>query len=462
MRHALNVSTNGEPVGSLGFDPREDRYDFRYEDGWLARRDAFPLSPHIGLDGASPRTGTLARFIGNLLPEGRALDVASIVYQISKDNIYGLIRMLGKEPVGALSFLASGEDAQPLAAASQATPKMDGQLDREERRIVGEEELAERIRDRDTIPFPVWEKRVRLSIAGYQDKLQVLVEGSQLSLVDGSPLSSTHILKPESRNPGTPFMVANEHFCMTLAARMGLPVAPVTIRRIPEPILLIERFDRLVAHEAGDSGRVAAVRRLHVIDGCQALDLPVSFKYERNFGNTADVRAIREGVSFERLFALTPHFVTPAAARTFLTRWAVFQLLIGNSDAHGKNLSFFMQRGGLVPAPLYDLVSVNAYGEMVEQEMAMGYGDAFRLGEVTPFELACFAQRTGVQPRYLARELVRMAQAARSLAPELAQNALYVGEERGLLQTVSRFIVEQAERLSKMAPEVPKVDRKLL
>ncbi|HKT98773.1 MAG TPA: HipA domain-containing protein [Paraburkholderia sp.] len=459
MRHALNVSTNGEPVGSLGFDPREDRYDFRYEDGWLARRDAFPLSPHIGLDGASPRTGTLARFIGNLLPEGRALEVASIVYQISKDNIYGLIRMLGKEPVGALSFLASGEDAQPLAAA---TPKMDGQLAREERRIVGEEELAERIRDRDTIPFPVWDKRVRLSIAGYQDKLQVLVEGSQLSLVDGSPLSSTHILKPESRSPGTPFMVANEHFCMTLAARMGLPAAPVTIRRIPEPILLIERFDRLVAHEAGDSGRVAAVRRLHVIDGCQALDLPVSFKYERNFGNTADVRAIREGVSFERLFALTPHFVTPAAARTFLTRWAVFQLLIGNSDAHGKNLSFFMQRGGLVPAPLYDLVSVNAYGEMVEQEMAMGYGDAFRLGEVTPFELACFAQRTGVQPRYLARELVRMAQAARSLAPELAQNALYVGEERGLLQTVSRFIVEQAERLSKMAPEVPKVDRKLL
>ncbi|MCG5073828.1 HipA domain-containing protein [Paraburkholderia tagetis] len=474
MRHALYVSTNGEPVGSLGFEPREDRYDFRYEDGWLARRDAFPLSPHIGLDGAAPRTGTLARFIGNLLPEGRALDVASIVYQISKDNIYGLIRMLGKEPVGALSFLAAGEDVPPLPHASQVNPQVDPQAGTQAgtqtstqtsgqgRRIVGEEELTERIRDRDTIPFPVWDKRVRLSIAGYQDKLQVLVEGSQLSLVDGSPLSSTHILKPESRNPGTPFMVANEHFCMTLAARMGLPAAPVAIRRIPEPILLIERFDRVVAHEAGNPERVAAVRRLHVIDGCQALDLPVSFKYERNFGNTTDVRTIREGASFEKLFALTPYFVTPAAARMFLTRWAVFQLLIGNSDAHGKNLSFFMQRGGLVPAPLYDLVSVNAYGEMVEQEMAMGYGDAFHLGEVTPFELACFAQRTGVQPRYLARELVRMAQAARSLAPELARSALYVGEERGLLQTVSGFIVEQAERLSKMAPEVPKIDRKLL
>ncbi|WP_213295271.1 HipA domain-containing protein [Paraburkholderia sacchari] len=461
MRHALDVSTNGEPVGSLGFEPREDRYDFRYEDGWLARRDAFPLSPHIALDGAAPPTGTLARFIGNLLPEGRALDVASIVYQISKDNLYGLIRMLGKESVGALSFVAAGEDTQPMVAASPAAAVSGAQLSDHGRRIVGEDELTERILDRDTVPFPVWDKRVRLSIAGYQDKLQVLVEGSQLSLVDGSPLSSTHILKPESRNPGTPFMVANEHFCMTLAARMGLPAAPVTIRRIPEPILLIERFDRVVEHEEGNSGRVAAVKRLHVIDGCQALDLPVSFKYERNFGNAADVRTVREGASFEKLFALTPRFVTPAAARTFLTRWAVFQLLIGNSDAHGKNLSFFMQRGGLVPAPLYNLVSVNAYSEMVEQEMAMGYGDAFHLDEVTPFELACFAQCTGVQPRYLARELVRMAHAARSLAPELARSEIYVGEERGLLQIVADFIVGQAERLSKMAADVPKVDRKL-
>lgn len=457
MRHFLNVSTHGEAVGSLGFEPREDRYDFSYADDWRARRDAFPLSPHIGLNGQTPPTGTLQRFIGNLLPEGRALDVASIVYQISKDNIYGLIRMLGREPVGALSFLAS-EDAQ--GAAPLADPTHDSGT--ETRRIVGEEELTERIRDRDTIPFPVWDRRVRLSVAGYQDKLQVLVEGRQMSLVDGGALSSTHILKPESRNPGTPFMVANEHFCMTLAAQMGLPVAPVTLRRVPEPILLIERFDRHVTRVEGEPERVDAVRRLHVIDGCQALDLPVSFKYERNFGNTKDVRAIREGVSFAKLFSLAPHFVTPAVARTFMTRWAIFQLLIGNSDAHGKNLSFFMQRGGLAPAPLYDLVSVNAYGEMVEQEMAMGYGDAFRLEEITPFELASFAQRTGVQPRYLAREIVRMAQAARSLAPELARSALYVGDERALLERVARFIDTQAERLLKMAPEVPKVDRKLL
>ena len=123
------------------------------------------------------------------------------------------------------------------------------------------------------MPFPVWDGKVRLSIAGYQDKLQVLVEGEQLSLADGS-LASTHILKPDSRNPVTPYMVANEHFCMTLAARMELSIAPVAIRRIPEPILLIERFDRQVRIDRADGNTVTAVLRRHVVDGCQALDFP--------------------------------------------------------------------------------------------------------------------------------------------------------------------------------------------
>ena len=150
-------------------------------------------------------------------------------------------------------------------------------------------------------------------------------------------------------------MVANEHFCMTLAARMGLPVAPVEIRRI-QAILLIERFDRIVTTEPDDPTRVSAVRRLHVIDGCQALDLPATLKYERNLGNNADVRNIREGVSFEKLFSLTPYLETPAAARGHAAL-GLLQLLIGNSDAHGKNISFFVSGGGLAPAPLTSFAS---------------------------------------------------------------------------------------------------------
>ncbi|MEI6003389.1 HipA domain-containing protein [Paraburkholderia bengalensis] len=452
MPHTLQVITDEGTVGRLHFEAKQSLYRFEYDDHWPARRDAFPLSPHIPLARAQQvAEGAVHRFIANLLPEGRALDVASVVYQVSKDNTYGLIRMLGKEPVGGLSFLAPSQPS-PQPAADEPMPM---------RREIAPDELSQRIRERDVIPFPVWDGKVRLSVAGYQDKLQVLVEGERLALADGA-LSSTHILKPESRSPVTPCMVANEHYCMTLAARMGLQAAPVSIRRIPEPILLVERFDRTVVLDPSDGVSVQAVRRRHVIDGCQALDLPVSFKYERNFGNTRDVRNIREGASFEKLFALQRHLDNPAAARTFMVRWALFQLLIGNSDAHGKNLSFFVHGGGLEPAPLYDLVSVNAYGERVEQDMAMGYGDAFRLEEITPLELADFARRTGTLPRYLAREMTRMAQAAKALAPELAQADVYVGDERAMVQTIAAFIAAQADRLLQFAPMVPRVDRKLL
>ncbi|AOI76581.1 HipA domain-containing protein [Burkholderia sp. NRF60-BP8] len=448
MIYCLRISADGSPVGELTYDARRDDYGFSYDPAWLARPDAFALSPCIPLDG-KPTTGAIQRFVGNLLPEGRALDVAASMYQISKDNVFGLIRMLGKEPVGALSFVPDDEAGQPTEPLEPV------------RRPISAEELADRIRKRDAIPFPVWDDRVRLSIAGHQDKLQVLVEGEQFALVDGA-LSSSHILKPDSRSPNAPCMVANEHFCMTLAARMGLPVAHVEIRRIPEPILLIERFDRLVTTDPDDPRRVSAVRRLHVIDGCQALDLPATLKYERNLGNNADVRNIREGVSFEKLFSLTSSLETPVAARTVMLRWALLQLLIGNSDAHGKNISFFVSSTGLEPAPFYDLVCVNVYGDAYVQDMAMAYGDVFRTEELTAFALADFAHRVQIRPALVAREMVRMATLAAELAPGLAESAVYVGDERAWVHRIAEYVRAQAERVRRIAPMVPKVDAALL
>ncbi|OXC76355.1 HipA domain-containing protein [Caballeronia sordidicola] len=466
MAHVLKVSTQDGSVGLLGFESQQDIYSFTYDETWRAREAAFPLSPHIPLLDARPKVGAVHRFLANLLPEGRALEVASVMYQMSKDNTFGLVHVLGREPVGALSFMgmaqeaASGEDgAEPAETEYTAVEENDALP---VRRVVPNEELSERIRRRDEIPFPVWDRKLRLSVAGFQDKLQVLVEGESLSLVDGGPISSTHILKPESLNPASAFMVANEHYCMTLAASIGLPTATVQIRRIPEPILLIERFDREVELDPADGVTALRVRRTHIIDGCQALDLPVNLKYERNFGNAQAVRDIREGASFEKLFALEPHLENPAHGRRVMLRWALFQLFIGNSDAHGKNLSFHVRPAGLSPAPFYDLVSVNAYGEAVEQDMALAYGDAFRLDDVTAFELAYFAQCTGTPRTLVARELTRMARAITRVAGTLAQSEVYVGEERGMVKRIHDFVTVQVGKLMQLAPEVPRIDQSLL
>jgi len=455
----LKVTSQGHLVGEISFNGQIDQFEFVYDRQWLDLNDAFALSPHIPLSTESHGTGTVQRFLQNLLPEGRALDVVSINHQVSKDNIFGLIALLGKEPAGALSFTLQPDQVQEQNQAAQVSRLDRGSSAEPIRRLISPAELSMRIRQREYLPFPVWDGKVRLSVAGYQDKLQVLVEGAEISLADGA-LASTHILKPEPRSSVAPCMVANEHFCMTLASRMGLPAAPVEIRRIPEPILLIERFDRQLV-TSPDSNETIAVKRRHVIDGCQALDLPVSYKYERNFGHGRDVKHIRDGVSFEKIFTQL-RFDAQAQARMVMLRWALFQLLLGNSDAHGKNISFFMRGDLLIPAPFYDLVAVNIYGDAVEQEMAMAYGDAFVVQEVSAFDLADFAKRIGIPAIQVAHELARLSAKAQELAPTLAESDSYVGREREVVQSIAAFVRASADRFLKIAPQIPEVDPSLL
>ncbi|MBC7437503.1 MAG: HipA domain-containing protein [Bdellovibrionales bacterium] len=218
-------------------------------------------------------------------------------------------------------------------------------------------ELQERIDARNEIPFSVWDGKVRMSVAGYQDKLLILALGEKICLADGT-LSSTHILKPEAINRAMPHMVANEHYCMRLMSRVTARhfkrdmVAPVEIRRVPSPVLLIRRFDR--------EGRAAQTKRLHIIDGCQAVDLPVSLKYERNMGSGADVQHIRDGMSFEKVMSIRVWLQKPAEQLRHLVAWAVSTLLLGNSDAHGKTFLFSRAAPGCQSRPCTTLSALRS------------------------------------------------------------------------------------------------------
>lgn len=98
----------------------------------------------------------------------------------------------------------------------------------------------------------------------------------------------------------------------------------------------------------------------------------------------------------ERLFRCTDMSAPTAAARLAMLRWALLQFLVGNNDAHGKNLSFFVRPGGrLEPTPGYDLVSVLQY-DGLDNELVMAYGEVFSHAEVSPFALAGFAARCGI------------------------------------------------------------------
>jgi serine/threonine-protein kinase HipA len=447
---SLRVFAGELPVATLTLRPEPPEFNLVYEPAWVANKRAYALSPFLPLDG-SASSASIRRFLENLLPEGRALDVTSRHANIQKNNVFGLIRHLGQETTGALTFLPPGRTPQTMVHECRALTLA---------------ELQQRISERNEVPFAIWDGKVRMSVAGYQDKLLVQRVGDSCYLVGGAQ-PSTHILKPEPLSAAMPFMVANEHFCMRLVSRMSLRrygldhAATVTILRAPDPVLAVQRFDRRVVPdrfvECPGGVRLPAVERLHIIDGCQATDAPVADKYERNMGNGPDVAHIRDGVGFGHLFAIRPYLRQPAVGIRRLTLWAISTLLTGNSDAHAKNISFLVGRAGLDVAELYDLVSVMQYdAHQLEHSLAMAFGDSFQMDDIKSFALAAFCERSRVSRAFFARELAALCEIARVEAVAQSEDPVYTGEEVAMVKDIAALVVRRAGLLQAMARDIPR------
>ena len=126
--------------------------------------------------------------------------------------------------------------------------------------------------------------------------------------------------------------------------------------------------------------------------------------------------------------------------------------MIGNSDAHGKNFSFFVHRSGLQAAPWYDLVSVAQYPQF-SPELAMAIGDEFKLDQVKAFALADFARRCGIDRHLLLREAKRLRDGVRKHAQGLAESGPYLDDERAFVGAIAQYAIAQAERLCDSAAQ---------
>jgi serine/threonine-protein kinase HipA len=441
----IDILINGQPVGTLSHDPQLQRFSFSYTGEWLSREDRFALCPQLPLsplDAETPEAHSAAvrRFFENLLPEGQALDDAAAAHQVSKSNLEAMLIAVGRETAGAISIKTD----QPNLA------------DKDQLRPLPVSEISERIRHRPHQPFSVWDGKVRLSIAGFQDKIAAYRNNGDWFLVEGPSYASTYILKPEPVSDLMRGMTSNEFFCMRLAARVKVPAAEVELIHVPEPVLVIKRFDRKLA----DHG----VERLHIIDGCQALGLPVSYKYERPYGNNPDVQHVRDGASLPKLFDLVDRATpTPADQRLRLLRWTILQILIGNTDAHAKNLSFFSTAAGLILSPAYDLVSGTAFqSNTIDKTYAMAIGDAFSPDEISPYEWANFATECKLPLKLVSKELERMSSLVLKSIEEVMREVLSVGAERDHLALVASSIRTECQRQLAFAPEIRKIPPTLL
>jgi serine/threonine-protein kinase HipA len=339
MARTLNAYYDRELVGQLVQDDG-GQMNFQYDPSWFGSPEPIALSWSLPVQ-EEPFTQKECRgYFGGILPEEDNRKVIARILGISDKNDFAMLEQIGGECAGAISFLP--EDT--------VIPEDDDRY----RDLTGEE-LARILRELPRRPLMAGEDGIRLSLAGAQHKIAVRLDDGKISIPRGSAPSS-HVLKPAIDNYEG--VVFNEAFCMELANACDLNAASAEVGIVEDiDYLLVERYDRI-------RGEDENIQRLHQEDFCQALGIPSEIKYQSEGGpSLADCfKLIRDASS------------APAPDLIALLDAVIFNLLIGNHDAHAKNFSLlYMPDRSIRLAPLYDLVSTVFYPELTDR-MAMKIG----------------------------------------------------------------------------------------
>ncbi|MCD9014234.1 type II toxin-antitoxin system HipA family toxin [Parachryseolinea silvisoli] len=357
MTGTLNVYLYTILIGHLTQDEHGQTL-FEYTREWLANANAIPLSLSLPLQEGKFGEKQCKPFFAGVLPDIAKRKLIAQNLGISTNNDFAMLAQIGGECAGAVTFtmkdaaLASAEDYKPLSTAA----------------------LEKILMDLPRRPLMAGENGVRLSLAGAQDKIAIYKMDDDFFLpLENAP--SSHIIKPDiEQYKGIAF---NEAFCMTLAARIGLPVANVEVKKAGEiDYLLIERYDRTKEIDV-----LSQLRRIHQEDFCQAMGIVAERKYQ-----------IEGGPSIKDCFELVRKVSSiPVLDLNHLLDAIIFNFLIGNHDAHGKNFSLLYRMpnaatpspGKVRLAPLYDLICTYVYPDL-SKRMAMNIGKAHELDEVDP------------------------------------------------------------------------------
>ena len=421
------------------------RLCFEYAPAWLSQETPWPLSQSLPLRAEAFDDRASRPFFAGLLPEGDQRRLVAQALQASRQNDFALLAGIGGECAGAVTLLDPGQTPAPPTAAQTV-------------RWLSPAELQTLLDDMPLRPMLAGQTGLRLSLAGAQNKLPVvLADDGRIGLpLYGAP--STHILKPAIA--GLDGTVLNEAFCMRLAAALKLAVAPVQVVHPAAhgAVLLVQRYDRLAAATAQGTPT-----RLHQEDFCQALGVPPEHKYQ-NEG----------GPDLTQCFALLRRATRPSAPPVLaLLDAVVFNALIGNHDAHGKNFSLLYGAGvsagstgrvglaGATLAPLYDLLCTAVYPRLTDK-MAMKLGGRYRFSELMARHWEQFARDAGLSPAQVKKRVLDIARRLPDLARQTAAAFDAHGPGHPILGRIVTLIDQRCaltvRRLSAPAADSPGTD----
>ncbi len=323
---------------------------------------------------------------GGLLLEGDGRATLAKTLGISANNDFALLEEVGRDVAGAVAVLEPGETVPTTPAV----------------RRVDADELDQLLRRLPQRPLAVDPSEgIRLSLAGAQPKLPIILDADGPALPVNSAAPTTHILKPEPQ--AFPGLVDNEWYCMALAAAAGLRVAEVhkAVSVSGLPYLVVQRYDR---EQMADP-----IRRLHQEDFCQALGVPSAFKYQAEGGP-----GVSDAITLLREATAAPVVELPRFWDALVFNW-----LIGNCDAHGKNFSLLYDAGSPTLAPLYDLVSTVVYPDLVTR-LAMSIDGATQIADVDGKAWSELAAQVGVRRDFAIETVERIAGRATAAAQLVA------------------------------------------
>jgi len=366
MKDRLQIIWGKRLVGTLDRH-KKGRVVFQYSQDWIGK-ESLPVSLSLPFRKEKFAPAVSTAFFENLLPESNTRTVLAFNRRFDKKDTFAFLENFGEDCAGALSIIP--EDQEPDFTS--------GQYENITRELI--EILDKILRDPERYKLYPEMKHAKLSLAGVQDKLPVYIKGAQFYLPKNSGSATTHIIKPI--NAGFTDIPRNEALCMELAQRSGFLIPNSKIMKVGgHELFVVDRYDRQEINKE--------IVRIHQEDFCQAMGYPAERKYQESGGpgfiecrELIDEYLSNQGVTNRFLFI----------------RMMIFNYIIGNHDAHGKNFSILHNKGFEL-APFYDLVSTQVYP--LDNKFAMAIGQTFRFDRIKEHSFKIFAKDMNVRPKLL-------------------------------------------------------------
>jgi len=204
----------------------------------------------------------------------------------------------------------------------------------------------------------------------------------------------------------------------------------VRIRQGHDRLYIVERYDR-------EHSREGEILRLHQEDFCQALGILPEQKYEAE-----------GGPSLARCFALVKEqSAAPAVDQRALFLWVVFNMLIGNADAHAKNLAILFTAAGPRLAPFYDLISTLVYPDL-SARLAMRIGGENRVSWIQRRHWERFSREVGIKPRWIERNVREIALRISPLAEAVARDFIQTYGPSTVVEKLLKIIKKASSRFA--------------